>query len=249
MATKARTTPAPQLHRDGLKLPTHVGIIMDGNSRWAARLNLPRLAGHEAGVRNVRRTLETLVQRGVKYVTLYAFSTENWNRPTEEIQGIMALLEHVIQAETQGLHKQGVRILHLGRTDRLSPSLRDAVARAQELTRDNTRATLCVAFDYGGRAEILEAVRRLLAKGIAPAELDEELFSRNLYTAGLPDPDLVVRTGGELRLSNFLLWQSAYSEYYATKTLWPDFDDAEIAKALEAYGHRQRRFGARNHED
>ncbi len=247
--TDTRAMPTTEPQADRLQAPRHVGIIMDGNSRWASRHNVPRLAGHEAGYRNIHRVIRCLVERGVRYITLYAFSTENWNRPPDEVQGLMRLIEQVIHKETRQLHKEGVRILHLGRTDRLSRSLQESVAWSQDLTRDNTRATLCVAFDYGGRAEILEAVRRLIAQGIDPARVDEELFGKQLYTAGLPDPDLIIRTGGELRLSNFLLWQSAYSEYYATETLWPDFDGVEVDKALEAYGQRHRRFGGRNGEE
>jgi undecaprenyl diphosphate synthase len=229
--------------QQALKVPRHVAIIMDGNGRWAKKRGLPRLAGHRAGVDNIRRVLEELARLGVKYVTLYAFSTENWNRPKEEVAGIMELLREVIHEETQALHKRGVRIIHLGRKDRLSPELKEAVNYAQELTKNNTEITLCVAFDYGGRAEVIDAVRRIVRDGVPPEGIDEELFSRYLYTAGLPDPDLVIRTGGELRLSNFLLWQSAYSEYYSTPTLWPDFDGGELEKAIRAYSKRQRRFG------
>ena len=229
--------------------PNHVAIIMDGNGRWARRQGLPRLAGHRAGVDNIRRVLDSLSQYGVKYVTLYAFSTENWSRPSEEVGGIMEILREAIHQETADLHEKGVKILHLGRTNRLSPELRDAVSCAQDLTKDNTRMILSVAFDYGGRAEILDAVRRMLSEKVPPDRLDEALFSTYLYSAGLPDPDLIIRTAGELRLSNFLLWQSAYSEYYPTPTLWPDLDQEDIDKAIESFGKRQRRFGALHTED
>ena len=220
-----------------------MAIIMDGNGRWAKQRNLPRLEGHRAGVENLRRVLEMLSEYGVKYVTTYAFSTENWNRPPHEVEGIMAILQEVIHRETEALHERGVRIVHIGRSDRLSPELQEATTYAQKLTKDNEALTLSVAFDYGGRAEILEATRQIILDGIPPEQLDEALFSRYLYTAQLPDPDLIIRTGGELRLSNFLLWQSAYSEYYSTPTLWPDLGDADIARAIESYSQRQRRFG------
>ena len=216
---------------------------MDGNGRWARRRALPRLAGHRAGVGNIRTVLECLSSYGVEYVTVYAFSTENWQRPPGEVNGLMKILGEVIDRETKALHQKGVRILHLGRADRLAPELRQAVERGQELTRNNTKVTLCVAFDYGGRDEIIRAVKGLLAEGVDPEKVDEALFDRYLYTAGIPDPDLLIRTGSELRLSNFLLWQSAYSEYYFTSTLWPDFDEAEVEKALLAYSRRKRRFG------
>ena len=229
----------PQLHQ----IPLHVAIIMDGNGRWAEQQGLPRLAGHREGVDNIRQVVDTLASYGVKYVSLYAFSTENWNRPAPEVEGIMEILGEVIERETQILHEKGVRVLHMGRLDRLSPELRQAIKRAQELTCNNEVVTLSVAFDYGGRGEILQAVKRILIDGVSPEDLDEECFSSYLYTAKLPDPDLIVRTGGELRLSNFFLWQSAYSEYYPTSTLWPDFNEQEVARALEAYSNRQRRFG------
>ncbi len=204
---------------------------------------MPRLQGHRAGVNNIRPTVECLSTLCVKYVTLYAFSTENWNRPPHEVDGIMEILQEMIDEETDLLHQKGVRLIHLGKQEHLSPQLQKAISRAQEITKDNQGITLNVAFDYGGRAEILEAVKRIISDGIPPEEVDSPLFSRYLYTADIPDPDLIIRTGGELRLSNFLLWQSAYSEYYATYTLWPDFGKREIKEAISAYNQRQRRFG------
>lgn len=224
-------------------VPTHVAIIMDGNGRWAKERGLGRIAGHRAGTDQIRRVVESFAQYGVKHLTLYAFSTENWNRPGEEVRGLMGILEGVIRRETKALHKQGIRILHLGRLDRLSDPLRKEICQALELTKNNTRMTLSVAFDYGGRAEIIDAVRSIIANGLSPDELDEELFGSYLYSATLPDPDLIVRTAGEQRLSNFLLWQSAYSEYYYTQAMWPDFDDQEVRQALIAYSQRKRRFG------
>ena len=224
-------------------IPVHVAVIMDGNGRWAKQRRLPRLAGHRAGTENIRRVIEGFASAGVKYLTIYAFSTENWDRPSEEVHGLMDIIQDVIHREAQALHKQGVRLRHLGRLDRLSPQLKKAVCDAVELTKGNDFITLNVAFDYGGRAEILEAIRALVREGVPPEEIDEATLSSRLYTAGIPDPDLIIRTGGELRLSNFLLWQSAYSEYYCTPALWPDFNQEELEKALVAYSQRTRRFG------
>ena len=231
------------------KIPRHVAIIMDGNGRWAKQRGLPRLAGHRVGEACVRSVLETLSAKGVKYVTLYAFSTENWNRPADEVQGILEILYDALREETQALHESNVQIVHIGKTDRLNSELRNAVAHAQELTRGNTGIVLNVAFDYGGRDEILEAVRHIIRDRVPADEVDEALFSRYLFTAHSPDPDLIIRTGGEQRISNFLLWQSAYSEYYHTPTLWPDLDSAELERVLEAFSNRQRRFGGINPED
>ena len=228
---------------DAKKIPCHVAIIMDGNGRWAKQRGIPRLAGHRAGVDRIQQVLEILGDKGVQFVTLYAFSTENWNRPPEEVQGILELLGYALREQTRDLHEKNVKVVHLGKLDHLTSELRDAVAQAQDLTRDNTGVTLNVAFDYGGRDEILEAVRRIIREGVPPEQVDEEFFGRYLFTAQCPDPDLVIRTGGELRISNFLLWQSAYSEFYSTPAPWPDFDAEEIDRALTAYAGRQRRFG------
>src|SRR3990170_456410 len=224
-------------------LPRHVAIIMDGNGRWAQERGLPRLEGHRQGTENIRRVVSTFGDRGIKYLTLFAFSTENWNRPRTEVNGLFRLLAQVIDRETESLHKREVRLKHVGRLDGLSPRLAKRVRQAVELTKDNTGMTLSVAFNYGGRAEVLDAVRSLLSRGITPAEVDEDIFRRYLYTPDLPDPDLIIRTGGEVRVSNFLIWQAAYSEYYFTPAYWPDFGDEEIEKALLAYSQRQRRFG------
>jgi len=225
------------------RIPTHVAIIMDGNGRWAKQRRLPRHSGHRAGTENIRHVVECFAEYGVKYLTLFAFSTENWSRPQREVRGLLRILEELIDQETTNLHEKGVKLRHIGRLDRLSPRLQEAVRRAIEMTKDNTKITVSVAFDYGGRAEIVDALKRILREGIAPENIDESLFSSYLYTAGLPDPDLIIRTGGEMRLSNFLLWQAAYSEYYSTTTFWPDFGREEIEKALVAYGQRERRFG------
>jgi len=227
-------------------IPQHVAIIMDGNGRWAAERGLARLDGHRAGTENIRRVIRCFADRGVKYITLYAFSTENWSRPRPEVEGLLRILEQSIDRETRNLHQEGVRIIHLGSSEGFSDTLKKKLQYALDLTRDNGRVTLCLAYNYGGRAEIAEAVKRILQDGVPPEDVDEELISRHLYTAGLPDPDLIIRTGGEMRLSNFLIWQAAYSEYYSTPTLWPDFDPSEVEQALTAYSERERRFGGLN---
>ncbi|MER3457566.1 MAG: isoprenyl transferase [Chloroflexota bacterium] len=224
-------------------MPTHVAIIMDGNGRWARERGLPRLAGHRAGTENLRRVIRACVEFGIKILTIYAFSTENWGRPEAEVRGLLSILEQVIDSELEELHQQGVQLRHLGRLEGLSPQLQEKVRQAIELTKNNDRLILNVAFNYGGRDEILQAVRRLIADGVRPEEVTEELFTQYLYTAGLPDPDLIIRTSGELRVSNFLIWQAAYAEYYATPVYWPDFDKEELRKALVEYSRRQRRFG------
>ena len=225
------------------KGPRHIAIIMDGNGRWARARDMPRLAGHSAGTENIRHVLEACVDNGVEILTIYAFSTENWTRPPEEVQGLMNILAQVIEEETENLHRNGVRLRHIGRLQGLPEHLRASVLQALELTKNNTRITLNIAFNYGGRAEILDAVRGILQDGVRPEDLTEELFSRYLYTAGQPDPDLIIRTAGEMRLSNYLIWQSAYAEYYSTPVFWPDFNREELEKALLVYGQRERRFG------
>jgi len=224
-------------------VPHHLGIIMDGNGRWAQARGLPRLAGHRAGVDNIRRILEHCVQRGVKVLTIYAFSTENWQRPPDEVSGLMRLLGLTIQRQLNDLDRNGVRILHSGRMEGINKHLQKQIVNALEVTRHNDRIILNVAFNYGGRAEILDAVRHIIQDGTAPELLTEELLSSYLYTGGLPDPDLIVRTGGEWRLSNFLIWQAAYAEYYTTPTYWPDFDEVELDKAFVEFSRRERRFG------
>lgn len=226
-----------------LSIPRHVGIIMDGNGRWARQRGMPRAAGHRAGMENLRRVLRASADFGIAIVTVYAFSTENWGRPPAEVRALMDLLEQGLSREVPKLHREGVRICHIGQKDNLAPGLQKKIADAEALTRDNQRITFNVAFNYGGRAEIIQAVRRIVASGIAPEQVDEALFSSYLYTARQPDPDLIIRTGGEMRLSNFLIWQAAYAEYYMTETFWPDFDGEELRRALVAYTARDRRFG------
>ena len=232
-------SPAPTL----TQVPYHLAIIMDGNGRWAKARGLPRLAGHRAGTDNLRRILRACVKHGIKILTIYAFSTENWGRPIEEVHGLMSILEQVIERELNELHGEGVQIRHIGRMDGISPKLQRKIAQAIELTRNNDKLILNVAFNYGGRQEIIDAVRRLLAVGVDPEDVDDALLSQYLYTAGQPDPDLIVRTSGEMRVSNFLIWQGAYAEYYVTRTFWPDFDENELQKALDHYASRERRFG------
>ncbi|HTY81734.1 MAG TPA: polyprenyl diphosphate synthase, partial [Dehalococcoidales bacterium] len=198
---------------------------------------------HRAGVQNVRPIVRHLKDRGISYVTLYAFSTENWNRPAEEVSGIFGILEKIISNESRELHKNGVRILHIGRPEGFSRSLQKSINDGIKLTENNKDMTLAFAFNYGGRAEIVDAARKLISSGEPADKLDENTFSKYLYTAGIPDVDLLIRTGGELRISNFLIWQAAYAELYFTSVLWPDFDTVELDKALEAYSQRKRRFG------
>ncbi len=225
------------------RLPRHVAIIMDGNGRWAKQRNLPRLEGHRAGVENMHSAIEYFNQLKVTYLTLYGFSTENWNRPKDEINGLFNLLQEIIDEEALKLHRQGVRIRHLGQLGRLPRNLQISINKIVELTKNNTGLNFSFAFNYGGRTEIVDAVRHLITEGVPVEKIDEKLFNSYLYTADLPEVDLVIRTGGELRVSNFLIWQAAYSEYYFTDVLWPDFDKKEIDQALLAYSQRQRRFG------
>ena len=224
-------------------MPRHVAIIMDGNGRWAQRRGLSRKAGHEAGAENIRRVIRHFGEIGVPCLTLYAFSTENWGRPKQEVGWLMRILGRAIRREISELHDKGVRLRHLGRLEVLSPHLQRQVRDAEELTVNNTQMTVCVAFNYGGRAEIVDAVRRIVAEGIPAESIDEETIASHLYAARVPEPDLIIRTAGEMRLSNFLMWQSAYSEYYVTEACWPDFDEPEIDRAMAEFGHRQRRFG------
>jgi len=223
--------------------PQHVAIIMDGNGRWAKKRRLPRLAGHNAGGENIRPVVKIFADYGVKYLTLYAFSTENWSRPRIEVAGLLGLLAKKIDHETQAFHQENIRLVHLGRLDRLSQKLREKVKAAVELTKNNTGLTLCLAFDYGGRDEIVQAASRIADADIPTDNIDESVFVRYLYCTDIPDPDLVIRTGGESRLSNFLLWQAAYSELYFTPVLWPDFGHKDVEEALSEYKRRQRRFG------
>ena len=224
-------------------LPAHIGIIMDGNGRWARQRGQRRTEGHRAGIRAIRRVMEAADRAGVHHLTLYAFSTENWTRPRYEVATLMRLFEQTLQEEVDELHQNGVRIRVIGRRERLSARLCRLVEEAEARTRENARGALNVAINYGGRAEIVDAVRSLARAGQDLRQLDEEMLAAHLYTAGLPDPDLIIRTAGELRTSNFLIWQAAYAELYVTQTLWPDFGAADLEAALADYAVRVRRFG------
>lgn len=231
------------------KIPTHVAIIMDGNGRWALARGLPRLLGHRAGTENLRRIITACVEFGIKYLTIYAFSTENWGRPREEVNGLMNILEDVIDRELAELNKEGVQLRHIGRLERLDPRLQEKVIDAIELTRHNDRLVLNVAFNYGGRDEIVNAIQKMIKDSVKPEEVTSELVSQYLYTVGVPDPDLIIRTSGELRVSNFLIWQGAYSEWYVTSVYWPDFDKEEFRKALDTFARRDRRYGGLSDKD
>ena len=230
-------------------VPLHVAFIMDGNGRWAERRGLPRLDGHQCGVKNVRPIIEYLDRKGAKYVTLYAFSTENWNRPDDEVDGLFRILENVIGKEALELHMKGARIRHIGRLTGISHTLKKSIADAVMLTKNNHGINVGFAFNYGGRTEILDAIQHIISHEIDIQDLTEEDFRQFLYTRDWPDVDLVIRTGGEIRTSNFLIWQTAYSEYYFTPVLWPDFCEEELEKALQTYSQRQRRFGGLQFND
>jgi undecaprenyl diphosphate synthase len=222
-----------------------VAIILDGNGRWAARRGIPVAAGHRAGARNVRRLVEAAIDVGIVHLSVFAFSTENWSRPQDEVEALMEIFAETIERELPDLEKQGVRVRFVGRRDRAPEDLQRRMATMEDRTALNTRLNLWVAFDYGGRAELVEAARRIVESGVDPAEIDENVFAANLYAPELPDPDLLIRTSGELRVSNFLLWQLAYSELVFSDKLWPDFDERDLRAALADYASRRRRFGGR----
>ncbi len=224
-------------------LPTHLAIVPDGNGRWAELNGLSRIEGHRAGLENMHRMINYISEYPIKYVTIYGFSTENWLRPDDEVKGIFDLLEEVIDEYTRDIHQKGVKLLHIGRLNELPQSLQKAINRSIELTKNNTRMTLSIALNYGGRAEIVDAARHLISTHVSPQNINEESFSGYLYTNGIPDVDLLIRTGDVVRLSNFLIWQTAYSEYYFSKVLWPNFRKKDMNKALLSYSQRKRRFG------
>jgi len=228
--------------------PEHVAIIMDGNSRWARERLLPRVMGHKAGIEAIRRVAEAADKRGIRVLTLYAFSTENWSRPREEVDALMNLFSETIRREVDELAERGIELRFSGRLQELSAPLQEQMRQANERTRVSGRAILNIAINYGGRQEIIDAIHELAKEGADLTQLDEVSMASHLYTRGLPDPDLVIRTAGEMRLSNFLLWQAAYSEFYSTQTLWPDFGGADFDEALTSYQRRVRRFGARPEE-
>jgi undecaprenyl diphosphate synthase len=223
--------------------PEHIAIIMDGNGRWASQRGLPRLLGHRAGTQNVRKIIAACIDRGVRFLTLFAFSTENWLRPLDEVRGLMYLLGEYIERETPSLHAMGVQIRHLGRIEGLSAGLQKKILNAVDLTKNNSAITVCVALNYGGRNEIIHAIRTMVRKGIPLEEINEESFADHLSTHDIPNPDLVIRTSGENRLSNFLIWETAYSEIWFTSRFWPDFTQEDLDQAINAYAGRERRFG------
>lgn len=230
------------------KPPRHVAIIMDGNGRWAQRRGLPRLAGHRKGVEAVRRTVEAAADLGIEYLTLYSFSTENWKRPEEEVQGLMGLLRRYLRSETAELHAKGVRIRMIGDRSRLDPDIVDLIEHSEKLTSDNRRLVLQLALNYGGRQDLVVAARRLAQAAkegrVDPAAIDQSVLAAHLSTAGVPDPDLLIRTSGEMRISNFLLWELAYCELAFVDVLWPEFGRDHLAAALADFARRDRRFGA-----
>ncbi|MGC9521002.1 MAG: polyprenyl diphosphate synthase [Anaerolineae bacterium] len=227
-------------------MPQHVGIIMDGNGRWARRQGLPRLAGHRAGAENLRSILRAAGELGVPILTLYAFSTENWARPEEEVRGLLQLLAEALEKEVDELHKNGVQLRHLGDLAPLSDTLKRKIQAAVRLTRNNDRLIANIAFNYGGRQEIVTAVREIARQQIPAEDITEDVISAHLYTAELPDVDLIIRTSGEFRVSNFMLWQGAYAEYYISSLYWPEFDKDEFYRALKEFSQRDRRYGGLN---
>jgi undecaprenyl diphosphate synthase len=224
-------------------IPRHIAIIPDGTRRWARKRGLPEMEGSRAGVETVHRTIEYLIDDGLKYLTIWGFSSDNWKRPEDQVRFLFEQAQSWIEKDSQWLNSRGTKLRHIGSTDRLPTGLKEGIKYCEELTRQNTGMTLMIAFDYTGRAEITEAIRRIVKDGLSPDKVKDEMVSHYLYTEGLPDVDLIIRTGGELRLSNFMIWQVAYSEYYFTPILWPDFDEVELKKALESYSQRHRRFG------
>ena len=232
---------------DANRLPQHVAVIMDGNGRWAQRRHLPRIAGHRAGVQSARTVIESCARLNIPALTLYAFSMENWRRPKAEIDFLMRLLREYLRKELPVIHRNNIRLLVIGRPDQLPEAVRTDVERAMDQTAMNSGMQLAVALNYGGRAELVDAFNRILDRvrnnGLANARVDEDMISQHLYTAGLPDPDLLIRTSGEMRVSNFLLWQIAYAEIYVTETLWPDFTRAQLLEALLDFQKRERRYG------
>jgi len=227
-------------------MPNHVGIIMDGNGRWARGRGMLRLAGHRAGVENLRRVLRAAVELNVPILTLYAFSTENWTRPEEEVRGLLRLLAEALGKEVDELHRNGVQLRHIGDITPLSDTLKQQIQTAVQLTRNNDRLIANIAFNYGGRQEITKAVREIVREGIPAEEITEDVISAHLYTAGLPEVDLIIRTSGEYRVSNFMLWQGAYAEYYIAPVFWPDFGKDEFYRALKTFSERDRRYGGLN---
>ena len=228
-----------------IRVPHHIAIIMDGNARWAENNGLTVAQGHRAGYENIERVTSAMAKKGVKEATLFAFSTENWDRPATEVEAIMDLATEAVRSGIERFHSQGVKLRHIGYEKRLPTDMIAKIQEAQDLTRNNDGFALNLAFDYGGRHEIVNAIRQIVAEGVLPEKIDEELVADYLFTSGMPDPDMIIRTGGEYRISNFMIWQSAYSEFYSSPAMWPDFGEEELDAAIRAYSHRQRRFGKR----
>lgn len=223
-------------------LPTHVAIIMDGNGRWAKRRGFPRVIGHQAGMKALERTIDSAKELGIRYLSVYAFSTENWKRSHSEVLGLMGLFRYYLKGKVEKMHKKGARIRFVGKMDSFPDDIRDVVAWAEEHTRDNTDIDIIICANYGGRQEILDAVQRMVESGF-DGPFNEDELRRFMYAPDVPDPDLLIRTGGEFRISNFWLWESAYTEYYFSDLYWPDFDRAELERALASYAGRDRRYG------
>jgi len=238
-----KTDPSPQIDRRDV--PRAIAIIMDGNGRWAQNRGLPVAEGHRAGTRVLRRVVEASIDLGIESLTVYAFSTENWSRPPDEVEDLMRIFEETIERELPDLKAQGVRVRFVGRRDRAPEALHDRMAAMEDETAHNSRINLWIAFDYGGRAELVEAARALVAEGVAPEKVDEQAFAAHLYEPDMAEPDLLIRTSGEQRISNFLLWQLAYAELVFVDRLWPDFTEEDLYRALEEYAGRRRRFGGR----
>ncbi len=228
-----------------IRVPHHIAIIMDGNARWAEKNGLTVAQGHRAGYENIEHVTRAMAKKGVKEATLFAFSTENWDRPATEVEAIMELATEAVRSGIDRFHSQGVKLRHVGYEQRLPAAMIAKIKEAEELTCNNDRFGLNLAFDYGGRHEIVNAIRQIVAEGVLPEKIDEELVDDYLFTSGMPDPDMIIRTGGEYRISNFMIWQSAYSEFYSSPAMWPDFGEEELDAAIRAYSHRQRRFGRR----
>lgn len=246
--SRSRKASTAKLETDTLKMPVHVGIIMDGNGRWATRRHLPRFAGHKAGVNALRTIVEAASDMKLPMISVYAFSTENWGRPRDEIQGLMQLFWESVKSDLDKLHAKNVKLVHIGKLEGLDKPVRDAIDYAHNLTHANTGLVLNVCFNYGGRSEIVDAMREILQSGTHIDQINEQMISDHLYTRKLPDPDLIIRTAGEMRLSNFLIWQAAYSEYYSTEKLWPDFGREDFILAIQEYSSRKRRFGKLDNE-
>ena len=224
-------------------LPTHIAIIMDGNGRWAEERNMPRIEGHKAGIAAIQPLVDSVINSSIQHLTLYAFSTENWNRPKSEVDGLMGLLEKAISKDASTLHQKNIKLNYIGNTTRLSGNLQSLIKKSLTLTQNNSGVNCNIALDYGGREEIIQAIKNIIDDNISSKDINEDLINRYLYTSNIPDPDLIIRTAGEQRISNFLPWQSVYSEYYSTETFWPEFKPRHLLDAMRSYSKRKRKYG------